>query len=94
MPTAPQMNKILDRVNFPADKVELVTLAERLEADAEVMDTLRELPDVRYRSMLDVFNAAGVPTEPVPPYPQTQIAPLPSDRHILDEVRKGRREPD
>ena len=52
----------LDDADFPMDKQELVTHAERRGADAETVRMLRALPVARYRNISEIRSS--VPLDP------------------------------
>lgn len=51
----------LEKISFPANKMEIVNLADSSHATDAVMDLLRQLPDQDYSSVDDVIAAAGIP---------------------------------
>ncbi|MEC9483647.1 MAG: DUF2795 domain-containing protein [Halomonas sp.] len=49
----------LKGVDFPADRDDLVQCAEDNDAEEEVLEVIRALPDERYESMADVTKGVG-----------------------------------
>jgi Protein of unknown function (DUF2795) len=62
-PSAAAIAKVLSGIDFPKNKVELVSYAERnkqkMQAAEEIIQVIRELPDRRYNSMADMEKALG-----------------------------------
>jgi hypothetical protein len=62
-PSAAAIAKMLSGADFPKNKGELISHAERnsqkVEAAEEIISVIRELPDRRYYSMADVEKALG-----------------------------------
>lgn len=51
--------RALTGVDLPRDKDELIDYAEDHDADGEVIETLRTIPDRRFETMVDVQRAVG-----------------------------------
>lgn len=49
----------LSGIDFPANKNDLVEHARKNNADNEVIEALKEMPDEQYTSMADVFKGVG-----------------------------------
>ncbi|MGE5547117.1 MAG: DUF2795 domain-containing protein [Solirubrobacterales bacterium] len=49
----------LKGVDFPARKDALVQRAQQNEADSDILDIIRQLPDTEYHSMADVLKGVG-----------------------------------
>ncbi|MGE5506019.1 MAG: DUF2795 domain-containing protein [Actinomycetota bacterium] len=49
----------LKGVHFPADKGKLLQQAEKNQAESDVLDIIRQLPDGQYQSMADVLKGVG-----------------------------------
>lgn len=49
----------LKGIDFPAGKDALMETARRNEADQDILDVLRQLPDTQYLSMADVLKGVG-----------------------------------
>lgn len=49
----------LKGVDFPASKADLEKCAEQNNAEADVMEVIRALPDEQYESMADVTKGVG-----------------------------------
>ncbi len=51
--------KHLKGLDFPAEKADLLDLAEENGAEEEVLETIRRLPDKEYGSMAEVMKGFG-----------------------------------
>lgn len=51
--------QVLSGIDFPANKQKLVDYAQKNNAASEVLDTIRQMPEVEYSSMADVFKGVG-----------------------------------
>lgn len=51
--------KYLKGIDFPAHREDLVKHAKKNDADEEVIDELKKMPDEEYGSMADVFKGYG-----------------------------------
>lgn len=51
--------QVLSGIDFPANKQKLVDYAQKNNADNDVLDTIRQMPDAEYTSMADVFKGVG-----------------------------------
>lgn len=49
----------LKGVDFPADKNSLLEQAQKNNAEGDILDILRQMPDSRYESMADVLKGVG-----------------------------------
>lgn len=49
----------LSGIDFPCDKQKLVEYAQKNNADSEVVDAIRQMPEAEYTSMADVFKGVG-----------------------------------
>ncbi|MGE5547827.1 MAG: DUF2795 domain-containing protein [Solirubrobacterales bacterium] len=49
----------LSGIDFPANKQKLVDYAQKNNADSEVLDAIRQMPEAEYTSMADVFKGVG-----------------------------------
>lgn len=49
----------LKGIDFPADKDALVATAKKNDADKDILDVIRQLPDTQYQSMADVLKGVG-----------------------------------
>jgi len=49
----------LKGVDFPADKNGLVQQAQKNNADADILDILRQMPEGEYHTMADVLKGVG-----------------------------------
>jgi len=49
----------LKGIDFPADKEHLLQQAKKNGAEAEVLDTIKQLPEEQYQSMADVMKGYG-----------------------------------
>lgn len=49
----------LKGVDFPADKDALLKQARKNEAEADILDVLRQMPDGEYHTMADVLKGVG-----------------------------------
>lgn len=49
----------LKGIDFPADKEHLLQQAKKNGAEAEVLDTIKQLPEEQYESMADVMKGYG-----------------------------------
>jgi len=49
----------LKGIDFPADKNALVERAQKNEADQDILDIIRQMPDTQYQSMADVLKGVG-----------------------------------
>ncbi len=49
----------LKGVEFPAGKAALEAQARRNEADDDILDIIRQLPETEYQSMADVLKGVG-----------------------------------
>ncbi|MQA03169.1 MAG: DUF2795 domain-containing protein [Streptosporangiales bacterium] len=54
--------KVLQGIDFPADRDSLVAYAEARGANSKALEALRQLPELTYRSMDQVIDAT--PQEP------------------------------
>jgi hypothetical protein len=54
-----QIQKYLKGINYPASKRDLLENAEREGAEADVRETLEQLPDQEYENPADVSKALG-----------------------------------
>lgn len=52
----------LSGIDFPANKEKLVEYAQKNNADSEVVDAIRQMPEAEYTSMADVFKGVGQST--------------------------------
>lgn len=53
------LDEFLRRVDFPADKTDLISYALEMEIDQDVMDVLEQLPDQEFGSVREVIDALG-----------------------------------
>lgn len=51
--------QVLSGIDFPADKQKLVDYAQRNNAESDVLDAIKQLPESEYTSMADVFKGVG-----------------------------------
>ncbi|MDA8233137.1 MAG: DUF2795 domain-containing protein [Magnetospirillum sp.] len=51
--------QVLSGIDFPANKQKLVDYARKNNADPEVLETIRHMPEAEYTSMADVFKGVG-----------------------------------
>jgi hypothetical protein len=51
--------QVLSGIDFPANKQKLVDYAQKNNADPDVLDAIRHMPEVEYTSMADVFKGVG-----------------------------------
>ncbi|MHB0937702.1 MAG: DUF2795 domain-containing protein [Armatimonadota bacterium] len=51
--------QVLDGLDFPASKQDMIRYAQERNAPKDVMETLHQLPDRQYQSMAGVFEAVG-----------------------------------
>lgn len=49
----------LKGVDFPADKNGLLKQAEKNDAEPDILEILRQLPDAEYHTMADVLKGVG-----------------------------------
>lgn len=49
----------LKGVDFPAKKDELLKQARKNDADKDILDVIKHLPDQEYHSMADVLKGVG-----------------------------------
>lgn len=49
----------LKGVDFPADKKALLQQAEKNDAEADILNIIRQLPDSQYHTMADVLKGVG-----------------------------------
>lgn len=49
----------LKGVDFPADKNSLIEQAQKNNAEGDIVDILRQMPDQQYQSMADVLKGVG-----------------------------------
>jgi hypothetical protein len=49
----------LSGIDFPCNKNKLVEYAQKNNADQEVVDAIRQMPEAEYTSMADVFKGVG-----------------------------------
>lgn len=49
----------LKGVDFPADKDDLIEQAQKNNAEGDILDIIRQLPDGQYQSMADVLKGVG-----------------------------------
>jgi hypothetical protein len=54
-----EVEKSLRGINFPAKKQDLIKHAQKLGANEEVLETIKELPQEEYRTAADVAKAVG-----------------------------------
>ncbi len=52
-----QVEAYLERVNFPADRGDLIAAARQAEAPDEVLGTLEGIPDFQYNDLVEVNRA-------------------------------------
>ena len=62
--SAAAIAKVLSGIEFPKDKREIVNYVENNkqkvdEAEEEVLDTIKEIPDKKYHNMVEVEEALG-----------------------------------
>lgn len=57
MPTLQEMRTMLERLEFPADKADMLHMLTLMDAPASVLETIRTLPDHRYGSVDTVMDA-------------------------------------
>ena len=53
------VTKHLKGLDFPAEKADLLDLAEENGAEEEVMEKIRQMPEKEYGSMADVMKGFG-----------------------------------
>ena len=53
------ITKHLKGLDFPAEKADLLDLAEENDADEEALEKIRQMPDKEYGSMPDVMRGFG-----------------------------------
>lgn len=51
--------QVLSGIDFPADKQKLVDYAQKNNADQDVLEAIKQMPDSDYISMADVFKGVG-----------------------------------
>jgi hypothetical protein len=51
--------QVLSGIDFPCDKQSLVDYAQKQNADQEVVEAIRQMPESQYSSMADVFKGVG-----------------------------------
>lgn len=49
----------LKGVDFPAGKQDLIEQAQKNNAEGDIVDILRQMPDTQYQSMADVLKGVG-----------------------------------
>ncbi|HTH16114.1 MAG TPA: DUF2795 domain-containing protein [Magnetospirillum sp.] len=49
----------LKGVDFPADKQDLIQQAQKNNAEGDIIDIIKQLPDGQYQSMADVLKGVG-----------------------------------
>ena len=49
----------LKGVDFPANKQNLIEQAQKNNAEGDIIDILRQMPDEQYQSMADVLKGVG-----------------------------------
>jgi UDP-glucose 6-dehydrogenase len=49
----------LKGVDFPADKQALIEQAQKNNAEGDILDIIRQMPDGQYQSMADVLKGVG-----------------------------------
>ncbi|MGE5516297.1 MAG: DUF2795 domain-containing protein [Bacteroidota bacterium] len=49
----------LKGVDFPAGKQNLIEQAQKNNAEGDILDILRQMPDQQYQSMADVLKGVG-----------------------------------
>lgn len=49
----------LKGIDFPAGKDALVSQAQKNDADNDILDIIRQLPDQEYHTMADVLKGVG-----------------------------------
>lgn len=49
----------LKGVDFPASKQNLIEQAQKNNAEGDIVDILRQMPDQQYQSMADVLKGVG-----------------------------------
>ena len=49
----------LKGIDFPAGRDDLVKHAQKNDADEEILDVIRQMPDQKYGSMADVMKGVG-----------------------------------
>ena len=53
------ITKHLKGIDFPAEKADLLDLAEENGAEEEVLEKIRQMPEKEYGSMADVMKGFG-----------------------------------
>lgn len=53
------VTKHLKGIDFPAEKADLLDLAEENGADEGALEKIRQMPEKRYESMADVMKGFG-----------------------------------
>lgn len=51
--------QVLAGIDFPANKQKLVEYAQKNNADQEVLEAIKQMPEAEYTSMADVFKGVG-----------------------------------
>ncbi|MGE5477173.1 MAG: DUF2795 domain-containing protein [Bacteroidales bacterium] len=51
--------QVLSGIDFPANKQKLVDYAQQNNADSEVLEAIKQMPEAEYTSMADVFKGVG-----------------------------------
>ena len=51
--------QVLSGIDFPANKQKLVEYAQKNNADQDVIEAIRQMPEAEYASMADVFKGVG-----------------------------------
>ena len=51
--------QVLSGIDFPCDRQRLVEYAQKNNADPEVLEAIRAMPESEYTSMADVFKGVG-----------------------------------
>lgn len=49
----------LKGVDFPASKQNLIEQAQKNNAESDILDILKQMPDSQYQSMADVLKGVG-----------------------------------
>ena len=49
----------LKGVDFPANRQNLIEQAQKNNAEGDIVDILRQMPDTQYQSMADVLKGVG-----------------------------------
>jgi hypothetical protein len=59
MVSTAKVSQVLEGVNFPASKQDLIRYAQDRNGPQDVMDALHQIPDQQYYSMAGVWEAIG-----------------------------------